>query len=88
MTDGKDAAKDPFIVSFHHGGLTTIAEANINILGSKSLPNMRRGSEASIVRGTLETFTRNFKSFWKPAELKNELMMLPTPTHVWQTFGA
>ena len=43
---------------------------NVRILGSKSLPNMRRGSEASsIVHGMLEMFARNFKLIEIPAEL-------------------
>ena len=57
-----------------------MAKSNIRILGSKSLPNMHRGSEASsIVCGMLEMFARNVDLFEIPAELKT------TPANNWQT---
>ena len=54
-----------------------IAKSNIHIIGSKSLPNMRRGSEtSSIVREMLETFAIfYFLFFYIPVE---------TPVNNWQ----
>ena len=48
-----------------------MAKSNVRILGFKSSPNMRGGSEASIVREILETFARNFKLYWKSREQLN-----------------
>ena len=49
-------------VSTGHANVEKMAKSNIRILGSKSLSNIRKGSEAlSIVREMLQMFARNFE---------------------------
>ena len=57
-----------------------IWQSLLDIFESSSRPDMR------------ETFARNFKLFWNSCRTNNyslqQLMTLPNPAHVWQTFGA